>query len=331
MASGNFLTSTVRGKLGDIVFYRSNGEQRSRARIRKIANPNSTKQRVQRAVLASVARLYSIGRIIFDHSWQGEKVGQGSQIGFLRDNVNLLRSMVVGELNNPPADGVYRSRVGAPRLSVAVPFDGMQISKGTYSQLLFQRSVDETSGITTYALPSVGSGATIATFARNNGMVPGDIYTFVAIAESDDLDDIVYTVPGESTDDNDANIYQSSFYYFQLRVKDDILSNQTVISTETDYSALFDVVAANSRGDLAGLSLGRSISVTTLDDRTDQGVIGVIRSRQDSDLRSDSYAYFSGRGGGLTPNFISAAWDKDSAQMGSELILEGENFQGGAE
>lgn len=325
MASGNFLTSTVRGKLGDIVFYRSNGEQRSRARIRKIANPNTQKQRVQRAVLASVARLYSMGQIIFDHSWQGEKVGQGSQIGFLRDNVNLLRSLVVGELNNVPADGVYRSRVGAPRLSVAVPFDGMQISKGTYAQLLFQRSVDETSGASSFALPS-GSGLTVATYARNNGMVPGDIYTFVAIAESDDLDDIVYTVPGQTQDDNDANIYQSSFYYFQLRVKDDILSNTTVIAEGTDYSVLFDVVAANSRGDLSGLNIGRSITVSTLDDRTNQGVVGVIRSRQDSDLRSDSYAYFCDRGGGLTPNYISMAWDKDTAQMGSDLILEGENF-----
>lgn len=323
--------STVRGKLGDVVFYRSGGEQRSRARVRKVANPNSVKQRVQRAVLANVSRLYSMGQALFDHSWQGEKVGIGSQQGFLRDNLNLLRAMVVDELNNPPVgEGErYRSRIGAPGLSTGVPFDGMRISKGTYPQELFQRTI-ASSGYTTYTIPGVvvqeGSTLTVAQYARQHGLIPGDIYTVVGIAVSDDLAGIVYTVPGQSVDVDGANIYPSSFMYFQLRVKDNIYDITTSIDNSTRYDVLFDVVEANSRTDLSQLMLSDSINIATLDDTTSQGVIGIIRSRQDSDLRSDSYAYFSGDGYGLTPNFIADAWDKGSALAGSELILEGENF-----
>lgn len=328
MASGNFLMSTVRGKLGDVVFYRSRGEQRARARIRKIANPNSIKQRVQRAVLANVARLYSMGQVLFDHSWQGEKVGQGSQIGFMRDNLNILRGLVVDELNNVPANGRYRSRVGVPGISVGVPFEGMQISKGTYQQSLFQRIVNE-NGTTKYRLPQIGEDDTellIGEYARRYGMVPGDIYTVVGIAVSDALADVVYQVPGARADDGAALVYPSMFYYFQLRVMDDIYGNVTRITNATTLSSMFDVVEANSRGDLAGLALNSELDVSSLDDTTSQGVIGVIRSRMDSDLRSDSYAYFSDNNFGLSPNHIGVAWDKDNALEGADLILEGENF-----
>ena len=58
-----------RGKLGDIVLTRIDGQQIARPRNRQPKNPRTNKQLYQRAVMATVMQAYSAGIKIFDHSF----------------------------------------------------------------------------------------------------------------------------------------------------------------------------------------------------------------------------------------------------------------------
>lgn len=327
MASNNMFLGYARGSVGDVTFYRSGGVQRSRARNRRPANPRTDKQLVQRAVMASVSRLYSVGRAIFDHSWQGEQVGFGSQRGFLRDNAPLLRSLVVAALNDSLDPDETPARLSAPGISVAVPFNGLKISNGSYQQQFFARNTS--SGLTYYKAPAAAEGATIAEYAAANGLIPGDIYTFVGIGAGIMSDaNIVYDA---TTGSGDAypdyhKVWLSRLSYCQLLVRADIAQQSAAVSAATLLSDLFVLYDGNA--DLSNTLLTSEIALTDLDDSYPAGVLGVIRSREDSGLRSTSYAYFSGSADyGLTPDVLLDAWRRDSQPLaGSELILEGENF-----
>lgn len=331
MAKDNLFLGMGRGSIGDVVFYRANGVQVARSRNRHPANPNSFKQQVQRAIMANVARLYSAGREIFDHSWQGRKVGSGSQRGFLAANNAILRSLVVRELNEGITGADCNARVGAPSLAVGVPYNGMQVSYGSYPQRFFFRSTSAL-GISEFAAPLPVQGQTVAQYAQANGLVDGDLYTFVGIGCGVMSDsNIVYDLnePGEMV--SYKRIFASRFSYVQLRVKDGILGDDTVINEGTTLAAIFDLARTN-RVDLTDHRLNMPIDLTTIDEVYPYGVLGCIRSREDSGLRSESYAYFSGdKEFGLTPDYISRAWSLSAGLAGSDLILEGENFQvGGA-
>lgn len=333
MAKDNMLLGMARGKVGDVVFYRANGQQISRARNRRPANPRTSKQSLQRAVMASVSRLYSVGRVIFDHSWENEKVGSGSQRGFVQENIPLLRSLLISEINNSVSPESARGRVSAPRVGVAVPFDGMKISNGSYSQQFFIRNIDPTGGMTSFSAQPSAEGESIAQYAARNGLVPGDIYTFLGIGVGNLSDgNIVYdgNDGSEELPDDYKRIWNSRLVYCQLMVRADIASVTDAVSASTKLSDLFNLYSSSGiSADLSNTLLTAEISLATLDDVYPAGVLGVIRSREDSGVRSSSYAYFSSNSDfGLTPDVAIDAWGKiDTNLAGAELILEGENFQ----
>lgn len=330
MAKGNLFLGMAAGSVGDVVFYRSNGAQISRARNRRPSNPKTLRQTLQRAILASVSRLYNVGRPIFDHSWQGEKVGAGSQRGFLHDNLPLLRSLAVQEINAATSRDAARTRVSAPRVSVAVPFDGMKISNGSYDQQLFSRSVD--AGLTEFFAAPALTGETVAQYAARNGLVAGDLYTFLGITVGTMSDaNVVYDFndPGAATPDEYLRVYRSRLSYCQLMVREGLSEDDTVITEGTSFSAFFEVYDASGVGaDLSNHWLSRGVSLISIDDVYIAGVLGVIRSRLDRPDRSTSYAYFSGSSDyGLTPDVLLDAWSAEGQTIaGTELILEGENF-----
>lgn len=330
MAKGNLFLGFGAGKVGDVVFYRANNEQMARARNRRPANPNSVKQRVQRAVLASVARLYSIGYEIFDHSFENEKVGVGSQRAFLRHNAPILRSLVVSDLNQQLPASECRGRVTAPRLAVAVPFEGLCISYGSLSQSYFIRQVGS-SGVTSFEVPQPSAAPeTIAAYARRTGLIPDDIYTFVALTvDSSNESSIRYDANPPGEDSAFARVYQSDFSYLQLKVKSDIYDLTGQMSDTTTFGELFDFVGGVAPR-LAALTIDETLDLTGVVGLSGHGVWGVIRSREDSGLRSESFAYYGGAPSyGLTSDNIAKVWGLEAGLSGSELILEGEEFQNG--
>lgn len=91
MAKGNLLLGTAYGKLGDTVLFRQNGVQRSRVRVRKIGNPKTEAQAVNRALLNTLSVAYAYMKGIVDHSFQGLVKPVDNQRKFAKLNQGIAR------------------------------------------------------------------------------------------------------------------------------------------------------------------------------------------------------------------------------------------------
>lgn len=110
MSKGNLFLGFGRGKLGDVVMYRANGEQVSRARNRSPKNPQTALQLLQRTVMHTASSAYSQLSKICDHSFQGLQQGTPNQSRFTKLNVSMLRARCAAEINSADPATIAASR-----------------------------------------------------------------------------------------------------------------------------------------------------------------------------------------------------------------------------
>lgn len=312
MAKGNLFLGMGRGSVGDVTFYRADGQQLSRARNRKPRNPKSNAQLIQRAISATIVQAYKAGSIIFDHSFEGKSVPAGSQRAFLSTNMRKLREQILSELN--AASGTQLSSVVSPRAVYPVP-NTYRISEGSLIQNLFVKGFDDNDNIVVIPV-AVGQDETISAFLTRLNIVPGEIFTFVSlgvILSGDERESL--TSP------------QCTFGFMRLTVKQEAAS-----STKTAVTATFqDIFEIDSAGAVLPSTrlLTQGIGIYDLDIAgAETGGIGVIRSNENSGLRSSSDMWIqdktdAGPVWGVKPSNLLAAWAQDSGTVDSELILEG--------
>lgn len=94
MGKDNLMLGTARGKLGDVVFYRTGGEQRFRTRVRP-TNPRTNAQLVQRAVVSTAVKAYSSLQEICNHAFQNFEGKLKNQERFMRLNISMLRDLAL--------------------------------------------------------------------------------------------------------------------------------------------------------------------------------------------------------------------------------------------
>lgn len=133
---GNILLGQARGKLGDIVFSRANGQQVARARAQKVKNPQTEAQMIQRIILNTVAQAYSKMSAITDHSFEGIPAGQQSMSYFMRKNMDALRQKVAEVLAN--GDTFSEVEAFSPINSNLIVPNVYIISKGTLPEIVPQ-------------------------------------------------------------------------------------------------------------------------------------------------------------------------------------------------
>lgn len=316
MAKDNLFLGMGRGSVGDVTFYRANGEQIARARNRRPRNPRTNQQQFQRAILATISQAYKAGKAIFDHSFEGESKGAGCQRRFLRENLKALREAVAADLNSgvtTAADAT--ARVVGPGSTIPVP-NAYIISQGSYEQRFFGFHVSV--GQLGVETPGADETETVAQYCANNGLLANDYYTILAFA----------TKPNETGWESGlgqlANQPVCRFGFLRLRVKESALTDET---TEFSLDAVFEA-ESSSTGRLLPLtefSPGDTILPRLIvnDDAFTEGAIGVIRSRKDQDLRSNSVMAFTSAYGIIAP-YIQPVWQAGTVQVGdSDLILEG--------
>ena len=317
MAKGPLFLGMGRGKVGELVLYRSEGEQITRTRNRHPRNPNTNAQIIQRATMAVVQRLYSLGYPIFNHAFQGYRPGAENQRRFLKVNAKMIRDAVLASLNGSSTP-VY---LGAPGI-LSPSANAYIVSEGNYDQTLFTYDATTPSN-PVWKLPAVGTATTVAEYAAAHGMVPGDIYTFLGVFTKADVMDYEYfDQDGQLVED--ASVRKASFSYLQLKVKDDILTNTAAISSSTNWSELFDEV----RGTAGATALNSGLSMVEVAGFDGSGAWGCIRSRENEDLRSTTQLQLFGAQSGVTPEWLFKVWSKESANLASDLILEGGDFNG---
>lgn len=323
MAKGNLFLGMGRGSIGDVTFYRSSNQQLSRVRNRKPRNPRTNRQLYQRAIMATVMRAYQAGKAIFDHSFQGKAVGSECQRVFMSKNLDLLRSTLALDLEREHDN--QEARFVAPKLAIPVA-NSYIISSGNYPQNLFTFDAQNAGFVMPAAqqLPDVPDYENTNAYALRVGLVPGDIYTFAMFIEKEQE---VYVVPGYTREDYLGTILGCDFGWVRLTVRSDVLVNDIPVQ----MNSLFDIDSGgfdfSRRDHFANSVPGGLIEIATfaIKGYMNSGSIGVIRSRTDQDLRSESSMIAVGLNDfGLVADVILDAWREDTASVGtSDLILEG--------
>lgn len=336
MAKGNLFQGMGRGKVGDVVFYRMNGVQMARVRNRTPKNPRSVEQLYQRAIIASVMKLYSAGKEIFDHAFQGYTVGEGCMRRFNSVNARILREQIIDDVNNVVNVQDQVGRVVNPRSLSFTPMIGAMISEGTLEQNLFvwknavsdtppetggMRLVNDTNQkwILNDTAGTISSSATVNETFRKFGIYAGDIFTFCFCNVN--KNEPVFQMLVKYL--NYGEVLKSYFEWMRLIVKSDIADSLTIGSAK--FSDVFDIESnmPNMVFD-AGTSISGGLTFK-LASGVEIATTGCIRSRFDVDLRSTSYMLEGNFNKyGIASGYLLDAWQNQVTKIGtSELILEG--------
>lgn len=322
----------ARGKVGDVVFTRMNGEQISRVRNRHPKNPRTNKQLIQRAIMATVLRAYSTGKEIFDHSFQYDSFGEGNQRKFLSLNMKRIRQNLAQDFETTPTQHVA-TVVNAPGTITPVP-NRYIVSEGEYQQNFFTIEEANATAIgepTAIKTPAGLTSETIGAYMERNNLLVGDIYTFVGYAV-DGGDKSVFTVEngiGYGTVQMDGH-----FFFVRLIVKEPADASKPV--ADVDFQDLFEIdETGNVRqvdfldGTMAGANIKANALFTMADDNKQVWSFAIIRSRENSRLRSTSEMVFVNYNNvtGINWQNLLPAWTQGATSIGdSDLILEGGNF-----
>jgi hypothetical protein len=195
------------------------------------------------------------------------------------------------------------------------------ISEGTYQNTLLNPAANGS-----VQFPQPQAGETIGQYAARVGLIDDDIYTIVVIGVSPT--DFAYEYV---TDDGqlveEASVGRANFRYLQFRVKNGVQAATAPISGDTELTDIFQVFP--DKVPFNGYTLSSNITFADLVENPDwsNGAIGVIRSRDDSDLRSSTTMQLVGDGTfGITARWLLEVWRKESQIGQSPLILEGSNF-----
>lgn len=329
MGKGNLFLGQGRGKLGDSVFYLKNGQQAFRVRRRQISNPNTSGMLVQRAIMATVMQAYSIGKSIFDHSFQGQKVGEGSQSKFMSVNLRKLRNAYfadVATMQDPgydPTDLI--GRFVARGSTVPVGW-GYQISEGTFKAPV---AFIVPGANATISWPKLASAnETPRQYFQRLGVNMGDINTVCILANG-----------SPTADDNNYDTPVSAAEFVFVR-----FINKALPSEQTDWDgarfADFFEIQSNSYKQNVAAEIGADSFKPTVENPVSYKLdsclsgsqdikvtyAGVIASRSDQDLRSNSVMVPVQNTVGLTADYLLDYWKVDASKVQSDLILEGGNL-----
>lgn len=139
MAKGNIILGYLRGSIGDITFFRANGQQLSRARNRAPANPRTVAQMDVRATMACAVKFYTqVGTNFFKYAFEGKKDKESYFNAFVKNNI-LLGGYIgkqASRVYDFPALGAWQISSGTlPEITAPFPqsVNGVVFSVGTVS------------------------------------------------------------------------------------------------------------------------------------------------------------------------------------------------------
>ena len=321
MAKGIAINGQLRGKLGGVVYYRTNGQQISRARAENVSNPNTQPQRIQRMIMATVMQAYSLTKEITDHSFEGVKYKQDSMAFFQRVNANKLRSMISAE------NASFQPSFTAPKVQALIP-NGYTISRGSLSPVPFGYQ----SGAAGANYPVFGDSfaknvfsidLSLSMFMTSLRAVPGDMVTLVYF----DGDSVLFSLTDGEKDRE--NIKYVTMRYIRIKFKDSYTSDELEenVFAEGEAGSITFNRGLVVEDESSNLELLEEISIETIGDHNfmtfpniDAHCIGAIRSRRDNGVWRRSLCEMSCNPGyhyGLSYEAGLLAWENNTNELGN--------------
>lgn len=253
MSKGNLFLGFGRGKVGDVVFSRQNGEQVTRARNRSPRNPQSPLQLLQRVVMKTSSAGYSLMQEICNHSFQGFAEGTACQSEFIRRNVELFREQLADVINSgDPMEILTSSETNFAIAGMTdCPINPYLVSEGSIQPL-------------TLTAIGVGSGMDASTQWRVwatliNGVPEGatsqtvtyqDIADGLGLQQGDQLTVVVVTI-----DDSEGQVTPSvanGFKFGRIILEPSNGDMTTAFLTAPDDEGLQSINMPNERTDFNG-------------------------------------------------------------------------------
>lgn len=237
MAKGNLILGTARGKLGDTVMYRKDGHQLSRVRVRKISNPKTEPQAMQRALLGTLGTAYSYMKGIADHSFQTAQGSFANMRVFMKQNQGKARA--TGSLDYPSTNAGYNfNPKGEPYLRP----NSYVISRGTMPNLPLKElhTGDLSNGFTLddRFQDLLNTDTTYAAFCTRLGVEVGTQLTFCII--NDD------TFVGPPTAQNKP-LPLGNFHYCRVILADDNGNGDVPMFESSSGDLIINTNYANSK------------------------------------------------------------------------------------
>lgn len=109
MSKGNLFLGQARGSVGDVTFTHIAGTQVARARNRSPRNPRVPSQMLQRIVLNSASKAYSLMQPIVNHSFEGVQGVARNQQRFMQLNTSAFRDKLAAVIANPTEEQALAS------------------------------------------------------------------------------------------------------------------------------------------------------------------------------------------------------------------------------
>lgn len=251
MAKGNLLLGTAYGKLGDAVLFRQDGVQRSRVRVRKIGNPKTEAQAVNRALLNTLSVAYAYMKGIVDHSFQGLVKPVENQRKFAKLNQGIARE--TGSVAVDGTDSGYNFNFKGESLLRPNPY---AISRGTMPSVEVFNIAAEGALIAGFQLNQtltalLDTTTTYADFAAAIGVPVGTQLTFCIV--SDD------TFAGTPSEGNMPKSY-GNFHFARIILSDDGGNGDVPMFVSSSGDITINPAYANSRnsGNLLFKRLGET-------------------------------------------------------------------------
>ena len=168
----------ARGKVGDVVFTRSGGEQVTRSRNRSPKNPKTARQAVQRSILKTVSQAYAVLAPICDHSFEGLQQGTPNQSRFSSLNIAMLRGNVLANVNMSDPDEILSSELWnfATRDLLYPVINPYIVSSGSLPSLVYSWGVNDRP---TLAIAGMTANSTYQDVVNALGLERGDQLTFL--------------------------------------------------------------------------------------------------------------------------------------------------------
>ena len=128
MAKGNMFLGLASGKVADLVFYRSGGEQRTRTKVTP-ANPRTRSQQTQRATFTNAIKFYKLCVAkFFKFAYENKRTNESDYNAFMRENVarSCMMSRTAYYTETYPALGEWLMSRGSLRTLQNVAEDNTQ-------------------------------------------------------------------------------------------------------------------------------------------------------------------------------------------------------------
>lgn len=183
MSKGNLFLGQARGKVGDLVFSRSYGEQIARSHNPSPKNPQSPLQMLQRICFNTASKAYSALQDICNHSFEGLTEGTPNQAEFIRLNTEFLRSQLALEISMPTEE-VMLAAVAYnynKKGDNSAELNQYVVSRGSLPSMLVSQNSGRMVVSFVNALSAASDEPTYAEVTEALGLRQGDQLTFCSV------------------------------------------------------------------------------------------------------------------------------------------------------